>query len=55
MVGKNLTGNWVHIDVVNAIIDGEQKVEDAATACQTLLRYVVAFASHRAKDVTHRF
>ncbi|KAA3458439.1 DNA repair protein complementing XP-C cells-like protein isoform X1 [Gossypium australe] len=53
--GENLTGKWVHVDAVNAIIDGEQKVEDAAAACKTSLRYVVAFAGHGAKDVTRRF
>lgn len=53
--GENLTGKWVHVDVVNAIIDGEQKVEAAAAACKTSLRYVVAFAGHGAKDVTRRF
>ncbi|XP_022759202.1 DNA repair protein RAD4 isoform X2 [Durio zibethinus] len=53
--GENLTGKWVHVDVVNAIIDGEQKVEDAAAACKTSLRYVVAFAGRGAKDVTRRY
>lgn len=53
--GENLTGKWVHVDVVNAIIDGEQKVEAAAAACRKSLRYVVAFAGHGAKDVTRRF
>ncbi|MBA0703901.1 hypothetical protein Golax_016194 [Gossypium laxum] len=53
--GENLTGKWVHVDAVNAIIDGEQKVEDAAAACKTPLRYVVAFAGHGAKDVTRRY
>ncbi|TYH62035.1 hypothetical protein ES332_D07G091300v1 [Gossypium tomentosum] len=53
--GENLTGKWVHVDAVNAIIDGEQKVEDAAAACKTSLRYVVAFAGHGAKDVTRRY
>lgn len=53
--GENLTGRWVHVDVVNAIIDGELKVEAAATACKKSLRYVVAFAGHGAKDVTRRF
>ncbi|XP_039027262.1 DNA repair protein RAD4 isoform X2 [Hibiscus syriacus] len=53
--GENLTGKWVHVDGVNAIIDGEQKVEDAATACKTSLRYVVAFAGRGAKDVTRRY
>ncbi|XWS75588.1 hypothetical protein CRYUN_Cryun01aG0103500 [Craigia yunnanensis] len=53
--GENLTGKWVHVDAVNAIIDGEQKVEDAAAACKTSLRYVVAFADRGAKDVTRRY
>lgn len=53
--GENLTGKWVHVDAVNAIIDGEQKVEDAAAACKTSLRYVVAFAGRGAKDVTRRY
>ncbi|KAG8383653.1 hypothetical protein BUALT_Bualt04G0036300 [Buddleja alternifolia] len=53
--GENLTGKWVHVDVVNAIIDGEHKVEDAAAACRKSLRYVVAFAGNGAKDVTRRY
>ncbi|XVF71396.1 hypothetical protein PTKIN_Ptkin12aG0034100 [Pterospermum kingtungense] len=53
--GENLTGKWVHVDAVNAIIDGEQKVEEAAAACKTSLRYVVAFAGRGAKDVTRRY
>lgn len=53
--GDNLTGKWVHIDAINAIIDGEDKVEAAAAACKKSLRYVVAFAGHGAKDVTRRF
>ncbi|GLU10667.1 hypothetical protein SLE2022_274530 [Rubroshorea leprosula] len=53
--GENMSGKWVHVDVVNAIIDGEQKVEAAAAACKTSLRYVVAFAGHGAKDVTRRY
>ncbi|XP_021296261.1 DNA repair protein RAD4 isoform X1 [Herrania umbratica] len=53
--GENLTGKWVHVDALNAIIDGEQKVEDAAAACKTALRYVVAFAGRGAKDVTRRY
>ncbi|KAL2499003.1 DNA repair protein Rad4 family [Abeliophyllum distichum] len=53
--GENLTGKWVHVDAVNAIIDGEQKVEAAAAACKKTLRYVVAFAGHGAKDVTRRY
>lgn len=52
--GENLTGKWVHVDAVNAIIDGEQKVEAAAAACRNFLRYVVAFAGNGAKDVTRR-
>ncbi|KAI3451288.1 hypothetical protein Pfo_007953 [Paulownia fortunei] len=53
--GENLTGKWVHVDAVNAIIDGEHKVEAAAAACKKSLRYVVAFAGHGAKDVTRRY
>ena len=53
--GENLTGKWVHVDVVNAVIDGEQKVEAMAAACKKSLRYVVAFAGQGAKDVTRRF
>ncbi|KAF2295439.1 hypothetical protein GH714_032933 [Hevea brasiliensis] len=33
----------------------EKKVEAAAAACKTSLRYVVAFAGHGAKDVTRRY
>ncbi|CAK9175615.1 unnamed protein product [Ilex paraguariensis] len=53
--GENLTGKWVHIDAVNAMIDGEQKVEASAAACKRSLRYVLAFAGHGAKDVTRRY
>ncbi|KAL3525010.1 hypothetical protein ACH5RR_013382 [Cinchona calisaya] len=53
--GENLTGKWVHVDAVNAIIDGEQKVEEAVAACRKSLRYVVAFAGQGAKDVTRRY
>ncbi|XP_059307344.1 DNA repair protein RAD4 [Lycium ferocissimum] len=53
--GENLTGKWVHVDVVNAITDGEQNVEAAAAACKLPLRYVVAFAGTGAKDVTRRY
>jgi len=53
--GENLTGKWVHVDAVHDIVDGEQKVEAAADACKTSLRYVVAFAGLGAKDVTRRF
>lgn len=52
--GENSTGKWLHIDAINAIIDGEQKVEAVAAACKTPLRYVVAFAGNGAKDVTRR-
>ena len=52
---ENLTGKWVHIDAVNLIIDGEDKVEAMVAACKSSLRYVVAFAGHGAKDVTRRF
>ncbi|KAI7745294.1 hypothetical protein M8C21_017215, partial [Ambrosia artemisiifolia] len=53
--GENSTGKWVHVDAVNAIVDGEHKVEAAAAACKTKLRYVVAFAGQGAKDVTRRY
>ncbi|KAL8109248.1 hypothetical protein AgCh_025375 [Apium graveolens] len=53
--GENLTGKWVHVDAVNAIIDGEQKVEAAIAACKMPLRYSVAFAGDGAKDVTRRY
>ncbi|KAI3936207.1 hypothetical protein MKW92_010855 [Papaver armeniacum] len=53
--GENMTGRWVHVDAVNAIVDGEQKVEAAAAACRRSLRYVVAFAGNGAKDVTRRY
>lgn len=52
--GENLTGKWVHVDVINAVVDGEDKVEAAAAACKKSLRYVVAFAGNGAKDVTRR-
>ncbi|XP_027192928.1 DNA repair protein RAD4 isoform X3 [Cicer arietinum] len=52
---ENLTGKWVHIDAVNSIIDGEDKVEAMVAACKTSLRYVVAFAGQGAKDVTRRY
>ncbi|KAK7385674.1 hypothetical protein VNO78_31458 [Psophocarpus tetragonolobus] len=52
---ENLTGKWVHVDAVNMIIDGEDKVEAMAAACKTSLRYVVAFAGQGAKDVTRRY
>ncbi|KAF5750000.1 DNA repair protein complementing XP-C cells isoform X1 [Tripterygium wilfordii] len=53
--GEMSTGKWVHVDAVNAIIDGEQRIEAAAAACKTSLRYVVAFAGRGAKDVTRRY
>ncbi|KAJ4826704.1 hypothetical protein Tsubulata_023393 [Turnera subulata] len=53
--GENLTGKWVHVDAVHGIIDGEQKVEAAAAACKSSLRYVAAFAGSGAKDVTRRY
>ncbi|KAK7276237.1 hypothetical protein RIF29_17374 [Crotalaria pallida] len=52
---ENLTGKWVHIDAVNMIIDGEDKVESMVAACKASLRYVVAFAGQGAKDVTRRY
>ncbi|XP_009334424.2 DNA repair protein RAD4 [Pyrus x bretschneideri] len=48
-------GKWVHLDAINGIIDGEQKVEAIAAACKTSLRYAVAFAGNGAKDVTRRY
>lgn len=53
--GQALTGRWVHVDVVNHIIDGERKVEAASAVCRKPLRYVVAFAGGGAKDVTRRY
>ncbi|XP_048501993.1 DNA repair protein RAD4 isoform X2 [Beta vulgaris subsp. vulgaris] len=53
--GENMTGKWVHVDAVNAIVDGELKVEAAAAACKKSLRYVVAFAGLGVKDVTRRY
>ncbi|XP_031094662.1 DNA repair protein RAD4 [Ipomoea triloba] len=53
--GENLTGKWVHVDAVNALVDGEQNVEAAAAACKIPLRYVIAFAGNGAKDVTRRY
>ncbi|KAF7100728.1 hypothetical protein CFC21_102206 [Triticum aestivum] len=53
--GQTLTGKWVHVDVVNDIIDGERKVEAASAVCRKPLRYVVAFAGGGAKDVTRRY
>ncbi|GAB2299112.1 hypothetical protein Dimus_033184 [Dionaea muscipula] len=53
--GENMTGKWVHVDAVNAIIDGEHQVEAAAASCKKSLRYVVAFAGNGAKDVTRRY
>ncbi|ESW13736.2 hypothetical protein PHAVU_008G233100 [Phaseolus vulgaris] len=52
---ENLTGKWVHVDAVNLIIDGEDKVEAMVAACKKSLRYVVAFAGQGAKDVTRRY
>lgn len=53
--GQTSTGRWVHVDVVNDIIDGEQKVEAASAVCRKPLRYVIAFAGNGAKDVTRRY
>uniref|UniRef100_A0A0E0QJ92 Rad4/PNGase transglutaminase-like fold domain-containing protein n=1 Tax=Oryza rufipogon TaxID=4529 RepID=A0A0E0QJ92_ORYRU len=52
--GEASSGRWVHVDVANDIIDGEQKVEAASAVCRKPLRYVVAFAGNGAKDVTRR-
>ncbi|KAI3518985.1 hypothetical protein L1887_07933 [Cichorium endivia] len=49
------TGKWIHIDTINATIDGENKVEASVSACKTSLRYVVAFSNQGAKDVTRRY
>ncbi|EPS64981.1 hypothetical protein M569_09796, partial [Genlisea aurea] len=53
--GENLTGRWVHVDAVSAIVDGEGNVEAAAAACKKSLRYAVAFSGNGAKDVTRRY
>ncbi|XP_023735483.1 DNA repair protein RAD4 [Lactuca sativa] len=50
-----LNGKWVHVDTINATIDGENKVEALVAACKTSLRYVVAFNGQGAKDVTRRY
>uniref|UniRef100_A0A0D9X811 Rad4 beta-hairpin domain-containing protein n=1 Tax=Leersia perrieri TaxID=77586 RepID=A0A0D9X811_9ORYZ len=52
--GEASSGRWVHVDVLNDIIDGEQKIEAASAVCRKPLRYVVAFAGNGAKDVTRR-
>lgn len=53
--GENSTGKWVHIDVVNNMVNAEDRVEAAAAACKNSLRYVVGFAGLGAKDVTRRY
>lgn len=53
--GENSIGKWVHVDAVNGLLGGAERVEAAAAACKTSLRYVVAFAGYGAKDVTRRF
>uniref|UniRef100_A0A0A9DIQ6 Rad4 beta-hairpin domain-containing protein n=1 Tax=Arundo donax TaxID=35708 RepID=A0A0A9DIQ6_ARUDO len=53
--GQASTGRWVHVDVVNDLIDGERNVEASSAACKKPLRYVVAFAGNGAKDVTRRY
>lgn len=53
--GQALTGRWVHVDVVNDLLDAERKVEASSAVCKKPLRYVVAFAGNGAKDVTRRF
>lgn len=53
--GQTSTGRWLHVDVVNDIIDGERKVEAASAVCRKPLRYVVGFAGGGAKDVTRRY
>ena len=52
--GQASTGRWVHVDVVNDLIDAERKVEASSAVCKKPLRYVVAFAGNGAKDVTRR-
>ncbi|XP_062191832.1 DNA repair protein RAD4 isoform X2 [Phragmites australis] len=53
--GQASTGSWVHVDVVNDLIDGERNVEASSAVCKKPLRYVVAFAGNGAKDVTRRY
>jgi len=53
--GQASTGRWVHVDVVNDLLDAERKVEASSAVCKKPLRYVVAFAGNGAKDVTRRF
>ncbi|XP_078180088.1 DNA repair protein Rad4 family isoform X1 [Carex rostrata] len=53
--GETLNGRWVHVDAVNEIVDGEEKVEAAAAVCRRPLRYAIAFAGNGAKDVTRRY
>ncbi|KAG8047367.1 hypothetical protein GUJ93_ZPchr0008g13288 [Zizania palustris] len=53
--GQASSGRWVHVDVVNDIIDGEREVEAACAVCRKPLRYVIAFAGNGAKDVTRRY
>lgn len=52
--GQASTGRWVHVDVVNDLIDAERKVEASSAVCKKPLRYVVAFAGSGIKDVTRR-
>jgi xeroderma pigmentosum group C-complementing protein len=52
--GETLNGRWVHVDAINGIVDGEEKVEAAAAVSRRPLRYAVAFAGNGAKDVTRR-
>lgn len=53
--GEASTGRWVHVDVVNDLIDAERKVEAASAVCKKPLRYVIGFAGNGAKDVTRRY
>ncbi|XP_031396916.1 DNA repair protein RAD4 [Punica granatum] len=53
--GENMVGKWVHVDAINGLLGGEGRVEAAAAACRTSLRYVVGFAGYGAKDVTRRY
>ncbi|KAJ4760239.1 DNA repair protein complementing XP-C cells [Rhynchospora pubera] len=53
--GETLNGRWIHVDAVNGIVDGEDKIEAAAAVCKRPLRYAIAFAGNGAKDVTRRY
>eukprot|EP00252_Welwitschia_mirabilis_P020330 TRINITY_DN4959_c0_g1_i1.p1 TRINITY_DN4959_c0_g1~~TRINITY_DN4959_c0_g1_i1.p1 ORF type:complete len:1028 (+),score=241.22 TRINITY_DN4959_c0_g1_i1:204-3287(+) len=53
--GESLTGRWVHVDVANGIVDGEEKVKDASASSKRPVRYVIGFAGIGAKDITPRY